>query len=69
MTKQPDFNDGVDEPTGKGTSRVAPQYAGLAYDAGPQDAAWLREYLRVSGANDSDLGLLLSGPFVGEAHS
>jgi phospholipid/cholesterol/gamma-HCH transport system substrate-binding protein len=23
---QPDFDDGVDEPTGKGTSRVAPQY-------------------------------------------
>ena len=67
VTKQPDFNDGVDEPTGKGTSRVAPQYAGLTYDAGPQDAAWLREYLRASGADASDLGLLLSGPFVGEA--
>ena len=67
VTKQPDFDDGIDEPTGKGTSRVAPQYAGLAYDAGPQDAAWLREYLRASGADDSDLGVLLSGPFVGEA--
>ncbi len=71
VTKQPDFNDGIDEPTGKGTSRVAPQYsqqyAGLAYDASPQDAAWLREYLRSSGADDSDLGVLLSGPFVGEA--
>ena len=67
VTKQPDFNDGVDEPTGKGTSRVAPRYAGLAYEGSPQDAAWLREYLRASGADDSDLGLLLSGPFVGEA--
>ena len=67
VTKQPDFNDGIDEPTGKGTSRVAPQYAGLAYDASPQDAAWLREYLRASGADDSDLGVLLAGPFVGEA--
>jgi phospholipid/cholesterol/gamma-HCH transport system substrate-binding protein len=71
VTKQPDFNDGIDEPTGKGTSRVAPQYAdryaGLSYDASPQDAAWLREYLRASGSDDSDLGVLLSGPFVGEA--
>jgi phospholipid/cholesterol/gamma-HCH transport system substrate-binding protein len=67
VTKQPDFNDGIDEPTGKGTSRVAPQYAGLAYDASPQDAAWLREYLRASGGDDSDLGVLLAGPFVGEA--
>ena len=68
VTKQPDFNDGIDEPTGKGTSRVAPlEYAGLAYDASPQDAAWLREYLRASGVDDSDLGVLLSGPFVGEA--
>lgn len=67
VTKQPDFNDGIDEPTGKGTSRVAPQYAGLAYDAGPQDAALLRAYLQASGADDSDLGVLLSGPFVGEA--
>jgi phospholipid/cholesterol/gamma-HCH transport system substrate-binding protein len=67
VTKQPDFVDGIDEPTGKGTSRVAPQYAGLAYDASPQDAAWLREYLRASGADDSDLGVLLAGPFVGEA--
>ena len=67
VTKQPDFNDGVDEPTGKGTSRVGPQYAGFAYDAGPQDAAWLRQYLRASGAEDSDLGVLLAGPFVGEA--
>ena len=47
--------------------RAAPQYAGLAYDASPQDAAWLREYLRASGADDSDLGVLLAGPFVGEA--
>lgn len=71
VTKQPDFDDGIDEPTNKGTSRVAPQYpgqyAGLGYDASPQDAAWLREYLRTSGADHSDLGVLLSGPFVGEA--
>ncbi|HWM75008.1 MAG TPA: MCE family protein [Nocardioides sp.] len=67
VTKQPDFNDGIDEPTNKGTSRVAPQYAGLAYDASPQDAAWLREYLRATGTDDSDLGVLLAGPFVGEA--
>ncbi len=71
VTKQPNFADGIDEGTGKGTSRVAPdysgQYAGLAYNAGPQDAAWLREYLRASNADDSDLGVLLAGPFVGEA--
>jgi phospholipid/cholesterol/gamma-HCH transport system substrate-binding protein len=67
VTKQPDFNDGIDRPTGKGTSRVAPQYAGLEYDGSPRDAAWLREYLRASGADDSDLGVLFAGPFVGEA--
>jgi phospholipid/cholesterol/gamma-HCH transport system substrate-binding protein len=67
VTKQPDFNDGIDRPTNKGTSRVAPDYAGLAYDGSPQDAAWLREYLRASGADASDLGVLLAGPFVGEA--
>ena len=67
VTKQPNFADGIDNGTGKGTSRVAPQYAGLGYDGTPQDAAWLREYLRASGADDSDLGVLLAGPFVKEA--
>jgi hypothetical protein len=67
VTKQPDFDDGIDDGTGKGISRVAPMYGGLAYDGSPQDAAWLREYLAASGSDDSDLGVLLSGPFVGEA--
>jgi len=67
VRKQPDFNDGIDEPTGKGTSRVAPDYDLPAYDAGPLDAALLRQFLRASGGNDSDLGLLLSGPLYGEA--
>jgi phospholipid/cholesterol/gamma-HCH transport system substrate-binding protein len=67
VTKQPDFDDGIDDGTGKGISRVAPMYGGLAYDGSPQDAAWLREYLAASGSDDSDLSVLLSGPFVGEA--
>jgi phospholipid/cholesterol/gamma-HCH transport system substrate-binding protein len=37
MRHQPNFNDGVDSPTGKGTSRVAPawgQYAGTSEESG-----------------------------------
>jgi phospholipid/cholesterol/gamma-HCH transport system substrate-binding protein len=67
VTKQPNFDDGIDDGTGKGISRVAPGAGGLGYDGSPQDAAWLREYLRATGGDDSDLNVLLSGPFVGEA--
>jgi len=66
---QPNFNDGVDEPTGKGTSRVAPnQYfrAGLA--GSPGEAKLLRSVLGpllgVSDDDVPDLGLLLMGPMA-----
>lgn len=68
----PDFNDGVDEPTGKGTSRVAP---GLdlgadptGYHGGPTDVDLLRGYLADSYGPDSgsDLGVLLGGPLVAD---
>lgn len=62
VTKQPNFIDGIDTPTGKGTSRAIP-----GYDASPRSAAWLRSYLASAGGDDSDLSLLLSGPFLGEA--
>jgi len=64
VTKQPNFADGIDRPTGKGTSRAIP-----GYDASPRQAAWLRSYLASAGQDDSDLGVLLSGPFVKEASS
>ncbi len=66
---QPNFDDGVDEPTGKGTSRVAPnQYfrAGLA--GSPGETKLLRSVLGpllgVSDADVPDLGLLLMGPMA-----
>jgi len=67
---QPDFNDGVDEPTGKGTSRVAPTYykAGTGYAGSPAEAdlikALLAPALGVSGEDVPDLGILLVGPMA-----
>lgn len=69
---QPDFADGVDEPTGKGTSRVAPgQYAarhGVAAPGTPAESDLLRSLLGPAlgvGADDvPDLGLLLVGPMA-----
>jgi phospholipid/cholesterol/gamma-HCH transport system substrate-binding protein len=69
---QPDFNDGVDEPTGKGTSRVAPgAYAarhGVAAPGTPQESDLLRSLLGPAlGVSDDevpDLGLLLVGPMA-----
>jgi phospholipid/cholesterol/gamma-HCH transport system substrate-binding protein len=73
---QPNFNDGVDEPTGKGTDRVAPGYlrrsssASYAADlAGTrQEAALLNSLLgpalgRTAG-DVPDLGALLVGPMA-----
>ena len=64
---QPNFNDGVDEPTGKGTSRVVPnQYFRTASTA--QETALLQSLLGpVLGVSDDDvpdLGLLLVGPMA-----
>ena len=67
VRRQPDFNDGIDEPTGKGTSRVAPDYTGIHYSGSANDADVLRQMLVSNGSQGSDLGVLLAGPLVGEA--
>ncbi len=70
MRHQPDFNDGVDEPTGKGTSRVAPSYykVGSGYAGSPAEADLIRALLApalgVSGEDVPDLGILLIGPMA-----
>jgi phospholipid/cholesterol/gamma-HCH transport system substrate-binding protein len=67
---QPDFVDGVDEPTGKGTSRVAPGWSGTAagYAGGREESALLKALLApglgVSGDDVPDLGVLLVGPMA-----
>ena len=65
----PNFNDGVDEPTGKGTDRVAPSYLRTADRAGtPQETALLKSLLGpglgVPAADVPDLGVLLVGPMA-----
>ena len=70
FTNVPNFNDGVDEPTGKGTMRVAPGFENpVGYRGTPEDVAMLRQLLRGTygeGA-DSGLGVMLAGPIVAEA--
>lgn len=67
---QPDFVDGVDEPTGKGTSRVAPGWSGTAagFAGGRDESALLKALLApglgVSGDDVPDLGVLLVGPMA-----
>lgn len=65
---QPNFDDGVDEPTGKGTSRVAPAQF-LRTSAGTtQESDLLRSVLGpalgVPADDVPDLGLLLVGPMA-----
>ena len=62
---QPDFDDGIDEPTGKGTSRIAPSYgfAGSADETGMLDAL-LAPGLGVTADDVPDLGALLVGPMA-----
>ena len=62
---QPDFDDGVDEPTGKGTSRIAPSYgfAGSADETAMLDAL-LAPGLGVTADDVPDLGALLVGPMA-----
>ena len=76
VRRQPDFTDGVDEPTGKGTSRVAPFSAGLdtslfgipGYAGSSAEADLLRELLApglgTTATDVPDLGLLLVGPMA-----
>lgn len=67
---QPNMDDGVDEPTGKGTSRVAPSYfsSGAAYEGSPQESALLKTLLGrslgLATADVPDLGVLLLGPMA-----
>jgi phospholipid/cholesterol/gamma-HCH transport system substrate-binding protein len=74
LRHQPDFDDGVDEPTGKGTSRVAPSYSqdryplGAGYAGGTAEADLLTSLLApalgVEAEDVSDLGVLLVGPMA-----
>ena len=61
---QPDFNDGVDEPTGKGTSRVVPnQYFRTSAGTSQENdrCAPPRPAPGVTADDVPDLGLLLVG--------
>ena len=68
----PDFADGVEQPTGKGTSRVAPgfgSYAGYGgYAGSPAEAAVVKEMLApvlgVEASEVSDLGVFLFAPMA-----
>ena len=65
---QPNFDDGVDEPTGKGTSRVVPNqyFRSSAGTSGENDLlrSLLGPALGVSADDVPDLGLLLVGPMA-----
>jgi phospholipid/cholesterol/gamma-HCH transport system substrate-binding protein len=70
---QPNFQDGINSPTGKGTDRVAPGYGGswsrgTGYAGGPGEAGLLKGMLGpslgVSPQDVPDLGLLLVGPMA-----
>ena len=70
MRYLPNFADGVDSPTGKGTDRVAPSYAtrGPGYAGGPAEAGILKDLLGpplgVPSRDVPDLGVLLVGPLA-----
>ena len=70
VTRQPNFVDGVDEPTGKGTSRVGPGWSGDAagFAGGRDESALLKALLApglgVSAGDVPDLGVLLVGPMA-----
>ena len=67
---QPDMNDGVDEPTGKGTSRVAPNYyrGGASPVGSSQESELLKSLLGpalgLTADDVPDLGVLLMGPMA-----
>ncbi len=70
LSSQPDFVDGIDEPTGKGTSRVGPGWSGDAagFVGGRDETALLKGLLApglgVSADDVPDLGVLLVGPMA-----
>lgn len=70
---QPNFDDGVDEPTGKGTMRVQPGWpgarsSGQGYVGSPEESALLKGLLGPAlGSSPGavpDLGVLLVGPMA-----
>ncbi|MFC7496545.1 MULTISPECIES: MCE family protein [unclassified Nocardioides] len=66
---QPDFDDGIDEPTGKGTSRVGPNaWFRNAGPGSPAETEVLRSLLGpglgVSASDVPDIGPLLVGPMA-----
>jgi phospholipid/cholesterol/gamma-HCH transport system substrate-binding protein len=69
---QPNMDDGVDEPTGKGTSRVAPGYGystnGIGFAGSSSETAMLNSLLGptlgVSARDVPDLGALLVAPMA-----
>ena len=70
---QPNFKDGINSPTGKGTDRVAPSYAGsftrgTGYAGSPAEAGLLKSLLGPSLGESPqdvpDLGVLLIGPMA-----
>jgi phospholipid/cholesterol/gamma-HCH transport system substrate-binding protein len=68
VRQQPNFDDGVDEPTGKGTSRAATGFGDgdYRYSGSPSDVDVLKQLLDATGLRSSDLGALLAGPLVAE---
>ncbi|QBX54849.1 MCE family protein [Nocardioides seonyuensis] len=71
----PDFADGVETPTGKGTQRVAPSWSarswsgsGAGYAGGSEEAALLKSLLApglgLTRSEVPDLGVLLVGPMA-----
>ncbi|MBU1801430.1 MAG: MCE family protein [Actinobacteria bacterium] len=71
VKRQPDFDDGVDEPTGKGTSRVATSYAfrdGQGFMGGEAESSLYRSLiapsLGVPADQVGDLGPLLVAPMA-----
>jgi len=76
VRRQPDFKDGVDEPTGKGTSRTGTGYTGIdtsifgmpGYAGSTAEADLLRDLLApglgVTADDVPDLGALLVGPLA-----
>jgi phospholipid/cholesterol/gamma-HCH transport system substrate-binding protein len=76
VRRQPDFRDGVDEPTGKGTQRAATGYTGLdtsifgipGYAGSTAETDLLRDLLApglgITADDVPDLGALLVGPLA-----
>jgi phospholipid/cholesterol/gamma-HCH transport system substrate-binding protein len=69
LRSQPDFDDGVDTPTGKGISRVAPGFGGGSGYAGSHEEAEILKSLLGPGLGLTadqvpDLGVLLVGPMA-----